>query len=239
MSTPDTTTARPTFTTTACVLASCYDCGHTLSYDGYDGGKVHFPTADAARGDLEAEGWSRAHDTEPSSQDIPDAAERWRCPSCIVKRTCATSGHLPYTVGAWSNPRTGVEHLPWQLCERCDAELTAPVSLNPPTDYPTETPTHEELYWDRAGLPEGADLAEAAQVLIRQADTIGWLNRWDAYLTTHPDATVPGNGQLLDIPAGIAAADRLITLATALRDRLTHATIPATTTHMAITNAPH
>lgn len=240
MSTPD-TTARPTFTTTTCFLAACHDCGYPLNHDD---GEAHFPTLALLRTTIEqCFGWTRVHDTEPTPATghdaVPVSEERWRCDSCTAARECAASGHQALTIDAWFDPRTGIEYHPLQVCNRCDAWLTPRVQpVDPPADYPAATPAGRNLYWDKASLPEGTDLAEAVNVLIQEADAIGWLNRWDAYLTAHPGAIVPGGGYMLDLPAGIAAADRLIALAQQLRERLAAATVPVTTTYMAITNAP-
>ncbi|MFD0889484.1 hypothetical protein ACFQ08_33530, partial [Streptosporangium algeriense] len=185
MPTPD--TVRPTFITATCVLAVCLDCATPFGYDDSD---IHFATLQAARRALEESGWSRARDAEPPGLDVPADVERWRCRDCTAVRACAAFGHQPYTPQPWFDPHTGVHFQGGQICERCSACLAKPIRQDPPADYPVPNPLARHLYWDRVGLPEGADLATAVAVLIDQANTVGQLERWDAYLTAHPDAAL-------------------------------------------------
>ncbi|MGC5013148.1 hypothetical protein ACLQ2R_20515 [Streptosporangium sp. DT93] len=232
MSIPDTTTGL-TFITHSGISVACSDC---RTADDLYGGE-HFSTLTEARDALDLYGWSRAHDAEPTpatdTDDTPIQDQHWRCPSCSVKRVCAISGHLPRTLDVYFDPGTGAEHHGLQVCERCARDLTSPKRIDPPADYPAASPTGRTLSWDQNDLPEGDELADALLMLIQQANAIGWLTRWDAYLTAHPDASTPFGGYRLNIPAALAAADRITALTRRLRERLADATVPATCTHLA------
>ncbi|MEV6864069.1 hypothetical protein AB0M44_24060 [Streptosporangium subroseum] len=241
MTTPPVTAVRPTFTITACVLARCGDCQQLAEIDD---GTVHFPDIHRARTELQRDyGWTRADNTDPApvdgaGHDTPADAERWRCDTCTARRECATTGHLPHLYEAWIDPRTGTTYDTWKCCDRCGIALTRPHRTEPPADYPTGAPRHLGLHWDDA-LPEGTELATAAHTLLDQVNALTWLLRWDHYQSAHPGAPIPTGGYLLDISAGITAADQLITLAETLRYRLATTTPPASTTHITITPANH
>ncbi|MBB4917409.1 hypothetical protein [Streptosporangium saharense] len=225
-------TGRLTFTTTTCFVVRCFDCATPFGYDG----EIHFFTLEAARRDLESTGWSRAHDAESPGRDVPADAERWRCRDCATARICAAVGHQPSPMASWFDRRTGVSFQDGQVCERCNIYLAKPVRKLSPADYPIEDTLIRYLHWDHASLPEGADLTAAVAVLIDQANALGWLTRWDAYLAAHPDAVRHDRDDTLDIAAGITAADQLITLVGKLRQQLTQAVIPAAAPHMVTTN---
>lgn len=195
----------------SCVTASCTRCG-IIAADQETSGELHFgDSADAVRW-LPAYGWRVIPGTGPGT------ADEVLCGECRRKDECERLGHRTVIDEAHRMADGSMSDVvTW--CDRC-GELLAPKPGQRSLGrlYPALDVIHMYLSWDRAALPAGQYLADAAaHVLARLSDraaTARW-NAFDDPLDGCPDPAEPDPET--DETAALALIDACTQLLESLR----------------------